>query len=82
VANTHPDIEAFVADAANPADAKKTVDRAMTLWGRIDALVNNAGAGGIMPLDQADCDKIAAIFSTNVFGPTLLTSAALPHLQA
>lgn len=41
----HPNMADIVADAASADDAK-----AMDLWGRIDALVNNAGAGAILPL--------------------------------
>src|SRR5690606_12772919 len=43
---------------------------------------NNAGAGAILPLAQASASHIAALFATNVIGPSLLTRAALPHLKA
>jgi NAD(P)-dependent dehydrogenase (short-subunit alcohol dehydrogenase family) len=45
-------------------------------------LVNNAGAGAILPLADATADRIRDIFSVNVLGPSLLASAALPHLSA
>jgi NAD(P)-dependent dehydrogenase (short-subunit alcohol dehydrogenase family) len=44
-------------------------------------LVNNAGAGAILPLAEATADRIMDIFSVNVLGPSLLASAALPHLK-
>jgi hypothetical protein len=50
VAATHLSIESFVADAAKPEDAPRTVERALALWGRLDVLVNNAGAGVPMSL--------------------------------
>jgi NAD(P)-dependent dehydrogenase (short-subunit alcohol dehydrogenase family) len=48
----------------------------------VDALVNNAGAGAILPLADTTADRIKDIFSVNVLGPSLLAAAALPHLGA
>lgn len=78
----HPNIAGIVADAASADDARRTIAKAMDLWGRIDALVNNAGAGAILPLADITADRIMDIFSVNVLGPSLLASAALPHLKA
>jgi NAD(P)-dependent dehydrogenase (short-subunit alcohol dehydrogenase family) len=78
----HPNIAGIVADAASTDDARRTIAKAMDLWGRIDALVNNAGAGAILPLADTTADRIMDIFSVNVLGPSLLASAALPHLKA
>jgi NAD(P)-dependent dehydrogenase (short-subunit alcohol dehydrogenase family) len=40
----------LVADAAFAEDAKRTIARAVDTWGRVDALINNVGAGAILPL--------------------------------
>ena len=77
-----PGIDYIVADAASEADAERTIATIIQRWGRLDVLVNNAGAGAILPLAQAGADRIAAIFATNVIGPSLLTRPALPHLKA
>ena len=78
----HPNIEGIVADAASTDDARRTIAKAMDLWGRIDALVNNAGSGAILPLADTTADRIMDILSVNVLGPSLLASSALPHLKA
>lgn len=78
----HPNLVGLVADAASAEDASRTVARAVDLWGRVDALINNAGAGAILPLVDTTADRIMDIFSVNVFGPSLLASAAVPHLSA
>ena len=70
----------FVADTARPEDARRTVGRAVELWGRLDGLVNNAGAGALMSLEEATAERIDSIFAVNVVGPSLLAAAALPHL--
>lgn len=78
----HPNITGLVADAASAEDATRTVAKAIDTWGRVDALINNAGAGAILPLADATAERITGIFSVNVLGPSLLASAALPHLRA
>jgi NAD(P)-dependent dehydrogenase (short-subunit alcohol dehydrogenase family) len=78
----HANIAGLVADAASVEDAKRTIAKAVDTWGKVDALVNNAGAGAILPLTDATADRIMDIFSVNVLGPSLLASAALPHLRA
>lgn len=78
----HPNLVGLVADAASAEDASRTVAKAVDLWGRVDALINNAGAGAILPLVDTTADRIMDIFAVNVFGPSLLASAAVPHLSA
>jgi Dehydrogenases with different specificities (related to short-chain alcohol dehydrogenases) len=81
-AANHPNIVPLVADTAEPDDAVRTVAKAVGMWGRLDVLVNNAGAGAILPLADATADRIRSIFAVNVLGPSLLAAAALPFLTA
>ena len=74
-------IETIVADAAEPEDAVRTIARAIELWGRLDVLVNNAGAGAIMPLADVTAKRVIDIFAVNVLGPSLLAKEALPYLK-
>ncbi|MCP3418739.1 SDR family oxidoreductase [Bradyrhizobium brasilense] len=78
----HPNITGLIADAASADDARRTVAKAIEAWGRLDAVINNAGAGAILALEDATADRIADIFAVNVVGPSLLAAAALPHLTA
>ncbi|MGA0597724.1 SDR family NAD(P)-dependent oxidoreductase [Enterovirga sp. CN4-39] len=81
-AAAHPAITGFAADAGDPQAAEATVARAVELSGRLDILVNNAGAGRPEALADITPDSLETAFRTNVFGPTLLARAAVPHLQA
>lgn len=81
-ASQHSNIDGIVADVAEPADANRTIGAALDKWRRLDVLVNNAGAGAILRLSDATAERIAAIYSVNVLGPSLLAAAALPHLEA
>lgn len=80
-AQTVPGIEYLVADAGKQGDAVQTIDQVIRRHGRLDVLVNNAGAGAILPLSEAGAEQISDIFSVNVIGPSLLATAALPHLK-
>jgi NAD(P)-dependent dehydrogenase (short-subunit alcohol dehydrogenase family) len=81
-ANDQPNIRTLVADTALANDASRTVSTAIDLWGRLDVLVNNAGAGAIMPLSESTEKRINNIFAVNVLGPSLLAKEALKHLEA
>lgn len=80
-AGDHPNITGFVADAASAEDAARTVAKAVGDYGRLDVLVNNAGAGALLPLAEATASQIQSIFAVNVVGASLLASAALPYLK-
>lgn len=80
-AGDHPNISAVVADAAESKDAARTVAETVDRHGRLDVLVNNAGAGAILSLAEATAARIEDIFAVNVVGASLLATAVLPHLM-
>jgi short-subunit dehydrogenase len=60
----------------------RIVATAMSSFGRIDAVVNNAGGGALGALlDQTDA-AIEAQWRLHVVAPLKLSRAALPHLEA
>jgi NAD(P)-dependent dehydrogenase (short-subunit alcohol dehydrogenase family) len=68
-------------DVGNEEDVQRFVDEARTRYGRLDAVVNNAGIDvttGVDALRIADWD---AIIRTNLRGPFLLSKLALPLLK-
>jgi len=82
LAGQQPGIAFVVADSADHRDAERTVSEVLAAHGRLDVVVNNAGAGAILPLAQADAKRVTDIFAVNVVGPSLLVSAALEALKA
>jgi NAD(P)-dependent dehydrogenase (short-subunit alcohol dehydrogenase family) len=51
-------------------------------FGRVDALVNNAGAIGMSLLADADDDHVTSIFAANLLGPIWCSRAAIPLLDS
>jgi len=69
-----------VDDLADPEAAARVVGAALLAFGRIDALVNNAGRverGTVETTDAAAFDRVMAV---NARAPLLLIRAALPEL--
>src|SRR5262245_160283 len=65
-ANTHPAITVFVADICADDAPASVIDEAIGRWGRVDVLVNNAGATAIVPLAEITAARIAELFALNV----------------
>jgi NAD(P)-dependent dehydrogenase (short-subunit alcohol dehydrogenase family) len=80
-AREHPGIATFAADLRTGSAPAAIIDAAVDHWGRVDVLVNNAGAFTLMPLAEATASRITDLFDLNVTAPTLLAQAALPHLR-
>jgi NAD(P)-dependent dehydrogenase (short-subunit alcohol dehydrogenase family) len=67
---------------SRPADVERVVDQALAQFGRLDAVVANAGimAGGTLAdTSPAEWESVMAV---NVTGPYLLARASVPSLRA
>ncbi|WP_018540479.1 SDR family NAD(P)-dependent oxidoreductase [Streptomyces sp. MspMP-M5] len=58
------------------------LDEVIAEHGRLDALVNNAGAGQVGTAELIELDDFRTAMEVNFFGVVALTRAALPHLRA
>ena len=81
VASVSDRIVPLVADIQHEPDIGEIVRSATKRWGRIDVVVNNAGAFAQRPLEKVDQQLVTSLFTTNILGPTLLSQAALPYLK-
>jgi 3-oxoacyl-[acyl-carrier protein] reductase len=73
------------ADVAEDAACRKLAQAALDKWGRIDALVNNAGTTKFVKhadLDGLSADDFLRIYRLNVVGPFQMTRACAQALKA
>lgn len=72
-------------DVAEDADCKAIVHSAIERWGRIDALVNNAGVttfDGAANWDAIDAQTFQHVVGVNALGTFQMIRACAPHLKA
>lgn len=67
-------------DVRNGPDARKLVSAAVDAFGRLDALVANAGVGVYGGIMDATDEQIELMVDTNVTGTVWPIRAAVPHL--
>lgn len=68
-------------DVQDRQSIRSAVDTGLSRFGRIDALINNAGYGAYGPLEATSFEKIQRQFDVNVLGLLATTQAVLPHLR-
>lgn len=80
-----PDSLLVQADVGDDAQCRSLVQAALDKWGRIDALVNNAGTTKFVKhadLDGLSAEDFLRIYRLNVVGPFQMARACAPALKA
>ncbi len=76
---------AVKADVSKDADCRALARAAIDKWGRIDALINNAGVTKFAPADDLealDAEDFHSIYAVNVIGPYQMIRACAPAMRA
>jgi short-subunit dehydrogenase len=76
-----PGALAIGADLRDAAQIKRAVSEIIDVFGRVDVLVNNAGQGLHVPLDQVRLEDLIAITELKVYAPLLAMQAVLPMMR-
>jgi NAD(P)-dependent dehydrogenase (short-subunit alcohol dehydrogenase family) len=71
---------AMSCDVRREAEVKAVAEAAMQRWGRIDVLVNNAGAELNRPYDTTTVDEWDMVLDTDLKGPWLFCKHVVPHM--
>jgi len=84
-------IHPIMADLASEAGCREAVASAVARFGRLDAVINNAGIGvsSLRPdaeikwpsIEELTCETWDNFFAINTRAPWLITQAALPHMR-
>lgn len=70
-----------VCDVSQPAQVHAAVDTIRSIFGRVDALVNNAGVAVFKPIGETTFEEWRYVMSTNLDGIFLCTQAFAPLIQ-
>jgi short-subunit dehydrogenase len=69
-------------DVTSRADLDALVQAALDAHGRVDVLVNNAGQGLHVPLEEVRADDLRAVLELNVVAAVQAMQAVLPAMRA
>lgn len=69
------------ADMTKFSEIKRMVDRTEEHFGRIDALINNAGQGYDAPIEKIDVGTLHYIFDLDVVGPLVAMQHVIPIMR-
>lgn len=74
-------IEAVIADAGSESDVKAYIEKALSKYGKLDAIWANAGvSGGLVPLLEQTVEQWQEILRINLIGPFLAIKHSMPHM--
>ncbi len=71
----------MVADLEDPASGQRIVDEAVTAFGTVDVLVNNAALGPLTSILDTTPDLYDTVMSINLHAPFMLVKAAIPVMS-
>jgi len=71
----------FALDVTKPAEIESVAAIALTAFGHIDVLVNNAGYGVNGAIEEVSEAEFEPMFQTNLYGLIRVTKAFLPHFR-
>ena len=77
-----PGTLAIACDVTDQESCQRAISEAVAGLGGIDGLVYATGVGPLHRLAEIDATTWRHAFDTNVIGAALITSAAIPHLEA
>ena len=74
-------VEYLVCDVTSDASVEAAFSEVLAKAGRIDLLVNNAGAGLMGGAEESSIDQAKSLFDVNLFGVMRTTKAVLPVMR-
>lgn len=82
IATSLPEALALAGDLTREEDVARILRQIEERWGRLDALINNAGVARLGRLSEMQAEAWDEVLAANLRAPFLCTRAALPLLRA
>jgi NADP-dependent 3-hydroxy acid dehydrogenase YdfG len=76
-----PDALAVPTDLRDPVQIVRMVGATLDRFGRVDVLVNDAGQGLHVPVEQIRLDDLRAVTELNFYAPLLAMQAVIPAMR-
>ncbi|MCE4565417.1 SDR family oxidoreductase [Maribellus sp. CM-23] len=74
------DVLSVKTDVTSPEDCKNLIDQAVSKFGKIDVLINNAGISMRAIFEDVELDVLHRLMNVNYWGTVYCTKYALPHI--
>jgi len=82
IANAGGAAIALKLDVTNACDIQRTIEQAISEFGRLDIVVNNAGSlAGSDSFLATTSEQWKQSFDVNLLGPMMVSQAAIPHMR-
>lgn len=78
---TSDSIQSMEFDVGDPASAERAIASTVEAFGRIDALINNAGTDVTCPIEELSFEQWDRVIKTNLYGPYLLSKFAAIQMK-
>ncbi|QDG78431.1 SDR family NAD(P)-dependent oxidoreductase [Labrenzia sp. PHM005] len=72
---------AYIYDVSIETQVDEMMTKIIEHFGRLDAVVNNAGVANFGPIEDADLSLWRTVMATNLDGVFIVSQAAVPHLK-
>jgi short-subunit dehydrogenase len=76
------DALAVTADMRVPEQVRSLIEAAVNRFGRVDVLVNNAGQGLHVPIEDLQLDELQAVMELNVYAPIVAMQSVVPLIRS
>ena len=76
------DTLAIECDVSDPDQVASAVEQTLAKFGRLDALVNNAGIAIFKPVTETSFEEWSRVLAVNLNGPFICTQACTPAMRA
>lgn len=82
IKGTGGNIETYQMNVTDVDNVTEVIDRIIDTFGRIDAVINNAGIDYTLPVDEISNDQFSQVINVNLVGPFNVSKAVFEHFKA